>query len=156
MEGKGRVDGAGEGREGSETEAAGAWVWTGLWMGKGKGRETGGAWVWTRLGEGRDGKCMGVDGAIGKAEGRGRETRAKKGREGSETGGAWVWTGLGREEGGARDGGAWVWRVVAKEGRERDGRCVGVGRGERSMEGANAAPCFAAERCCASGAILRD
>ena len=97
----------------------------------------------------RDGRRMGVDEAGGRKrrevhgcgrgyrEGRrkGARDEAKKGREGSETGGAWVWTGLGREEGGARDGGAWVWRVVAKEGRERDGRCVGVDGANEAWRG---------------------
>ena len=111
-------------REGRDT--GGAQAWTELWM-EGKGHETGGAWVWTGLGRkgGRDGRCMGVDGA----EGKGRETggarvwtgarrevhgcgRGWGGKREGQTGGGW--TELWNEEGGT--GGAWVWTGLWREG----------------------------------------
>ena len=142
------------------------WVWTGLWMEGG------------RKGA-RDGRRVGVDGAGEGREGSGKEGAWKErgarrgggGREGSETGGAWVWTrlwmekgGSETEDGGERDGtgGAWWTELWKEEGGARDGRCMRCvrGRGGKVLSGtnhggANAAPCFAAERSCASGAILR-
>ena len=76
----GSVDGAGEGREGRETEVA--WVWTGLWM-EGKGREM----VWTGLGKEGRGARRKLQ-AHGCGRGCGWKERSAR-REG-----AWVWTGL--------------------------------------------------------------
>ena len=156
------MDGAGDGREGSETE--GAWVWTGLWMER-KGGEKGGAWVWTGLGKEGRGASMSVDGA---ADGRkGRRMGGRGARDGRRVGvdgagegrgkgarrGAWVWTGavdvwtgLGREEGGARDGrcmdeavggrgrgGAWAWTGLLSGTKHGGGQCCSMLRGRTSL-----------------------
>ena len=84
---------------------------------------------WGRKGGERDGRCVGVDRAVGR-DGVGG------GREGRETGGAWVWTGLGKEEGSETEG-AWVWMGLWMEGkgRETGGAWVWTGLGkERGSE----------------------
>ena len=94
---------------------------------EGKGRETGGAWVWTGLG--KEGRGMGERGA--RWEGCGRGCGWKEGGARREA------RGCGR--GWERDGGCIKWKVHGCGARR-----VWTGKGG-----------FAAERRCASGAILR-